>query len=514
MADISGFMEPGQNDPFLEDDVMHDMDDALDEESEALANPAKQKPFSELVAELRGQPGKDLLVNAMVKHRASSLPTVRPPEDLKLASLATPARAAESDEIPWEDTQNSTNDGTDKARTDAGSSAAQPKDESDKPSKSSETGNSEDKADLAKEVDEAERKRRMVEDEAERKRSLEEEAERQRLQQQQENEKPKDGVDMFLSGAAKLGAGTMAFGGALGMAGAQGVKGAAKGVAATANVAADVYKALSEKMVSIYDSACRGVLSLAAGNGATDGKDVTEADTLYASANDEAFDAPVMDGASTSEDPITPTAITNATQEAGLNNLAEKIKAFQANHEEPVLAANRDARAAFTGTVSDNLKDVEKALKLNEVGQIPLTSRDDFTNRLKTASAEDQEKVQKAVSNIMQATQDYQKSARSFIQGDGKSAGVDMLSTETAKAEVQAFDEKAADPVKDLNEDQKKLFGMITIEGESLGEQLGNMMTGLRDMMANALGRLNILGASQDAAAANGPSVANSQRLG
>lgn len=201
-------------------------------------------------------------------------------------------------------------------------------------------------------------------------------------------------------------------------------------------------------------------------------------------------------------DPITPDAETNATATAGLSGISDKIRQFQSTNEAPTLEEAGRIRSEYTGSIKDGLNQVESALKLNEVGQIPIVSQQDFENRLKTATPEERERAEAGINTILAASQRYQSDTQSFLMGNGSSRPVDKLSPETAEAQVRAFDALAASPDKDLDDHQKKLLDQISLSGAPLGERIGSLFESFRNMMQSVSARLTALGAAQSTAGA------------
>ncbi|WP_273208915.1 hypothetical protein [Marinobacter subterrani] len=192
-------------------------------------------------------------------------------------------------------------------------------------------------------------------------------------------------------------------------------------------------------------------------------------------------------------DPITPDIATNSSGALGAAAIAEKMQEFQKKQEAPAIAKAEAIRDEYKTSLSDGIHQVESALKLNEVGQIPLVSSDDFENRMKTASPDDRERAQKAMDDIVQASERYQREAQKFVLGDGESRPLDKLSGEESMKQLDAFDNLASNPGKELEEHQKKILDHLTIGGQPLTENLGSMFTAFRNMLQGAASRLGIL---------------------
>lgn len=351
-----------------------------------------------------------------------------------------------------------------------------------------------------------------------------EQAEKERLEQEARDQananqgnEPQGLPGEIAQGVSALVGGTLKLASATTRAGTAAIDGASKVVGTTLELADDALSAMSKLITDLYDKMSYGAIAFknqAIAKVFERGEPKKED---WQPANEAIFDPEDKLNASQESspgDPVTPTALTNATKDVGLGNISEKIKAFQETRTANIEATNTNTKDAFTGSIKDSLKTVESTLKLNEVGQIPLQSRSDFESRVKSSSPADQERIKSALQNIVTSGEQYQKDTRKFIQGDGGSASVDSLPTDTAAKEVNSLDQKAADPTADLDDHEKKLFSMLSMDGETMGEKLGNMMSGLRDMMSGIASRLNVLGASQEKAAANGPTEAQSQRLG
>ena len=228
-------------------------------------------------------------------------------------------------------------------------------------------------------------------------------------------------------------------------------------------------------------------------------------DDLYTDDNQDisalSFPNPVNDS-STIGDPITPTAETNATAAIGASGIAERVKQFNEKQAAPVIAEAENIRETYKKSMSEGLNQVESALRLNEIGQIPLVSRDDFQNRMETALPEDKARAENGLAGMVAALEKYQKDTNSFVMGDGEGRPLDKLDSEEATRQINAFDQLAADPRHDMEDHQKSLMDKLSIGGKPIGESLSDMFGALRNMCQSALSRIASFGSSRSSSAA------------
>ncbi|EAZ98172.1 hypothetical protein [Marinobacter sp. ELB17] len=246
-------------------------------------------------------------------------------------------------------------------------------------------------------------------------------------------------------------------------------------------------------------------------------------DDLYAHDGQDESAAHVPNHAndpSATGDPITPTAETNATAAIGASGIAERVRQFNDKQAAPVIAEANSIRETYKQSISDGLSQVESALRLNEIGQIPLVSRDDFENRLKTASPDDKSRAEQGVNAMMAASEKYQKDTNNFVMGNGEGRSIDKLDNGEASRQIDAFDKLAANPGQDMEDHQKSLLDKISMGGKPLGESISDMFGALRNMCQSAFSRIASLGSSQrNAESVQGPSTASQsspaeQRMG
>jgi hypothetical protein len=217
------------------------------------------------------------------------------------------------------------------------------------------------------------------------------------------------------------------------------------------------------------------------------------------SANDDLYND-VDNGIDPTSDPITPDATTNATAALGMAGIADRVRQFSNNQAAPVINEAESIRTTYKASMVDGLSQVESALKLNEIGQIPLVSSSDLENRLKTASPDEKARAEKGLSTILTASEKYQKDSRNFLMGNGESRPLDKLDSTEATKQISEFDKLAADPGADLEDHQKKLLSNMMNGNVSLGESISSMFSSLRDSFQSALGRIASFGSSHGGA--------------
>jgi hypothetical protein len=217
------------------------------------------------------------------------------------------------------------------------------------------------------------------------------------------------------------------------------------------------------------------------------------------SANDDLY-SDADNGIDPTSDPITPDATTNATAALGIAGIADRVRQFNNNQAAPVITEAESIRNTYKASMVDGLSQVESALKLNEIGQIPLVSSSDLENRLKTVSPDEKTRAEKGLSTILTASEKYQKDSRNFLMGNGESRPLDKLDSTEATKQIFEFDKLAADPGAGLEDHQKKLLSNMMNGNVSLGESISSMFSSLRDSFQSALGRISSFGSSHGGA--------------
>jgi hypothetical protein len=193
------------------------------------------------------------------------------------------------------------------------------------------------------------------------------------------------------------------------------------------------------------------------------------------------------------QDPLKPNEVANASKSMGTNALANRINSRNRENLDQVAREADGLISDHKRKMGEGIAAIESGMHLNEAGQIPVHSPQDFETRARRSSPDDRKQITSGLQTLVASVKEFRNKTANLVNGEAMSG----VAPKDRAAVMSDLSSQTTQGINGMEPHKQKIMDNASVQGEGIKGKLNSMVSGMQSLLESRISQESEKAAAQ-----------------